>query len=255
MPSRGGDDPATGGHSRKESADRDQRWRRQRQPRTLPGILKLASESSAIIYTVGIFDSDDPDRSTGVLRNLARATGGAAFFPSETTDVVPICQRIARDIRNQYTSAMCPGTPGPPARTGKFAWWRTLPVTAGCWSEPAPGISQVRDERPHQMAAACAVCRRRITVGMVRLRCAGKPRLSASRKPSLRGVGDGKKITAPTNGPFGPRQSPELARTRLVARLKFLAWSFPSSSWRAPVGPRFTMRRAMLREPPCRGSG
>ncbi len=71
--------------------------------RTLPDILKLAAESSAIIYTVGIFDSEDPDRNTGVLRNLARATGGEAFFPSETADVVPICQGIARDIRNQYT--------------------------------------------------------------------------------------------------------------------------------------------------------
>jgi hypothetical protein len=38
-----------------------------------------------------------------VLRRLAAATGGEAYFPAETSEVVAICERIARDIRNQYT--------------------------------------------------------------------------------------------------------------------------------------------------------
>ena len=44
-----------------------------------------------------------PDRNPGVLRRLARATGGEAFFPGQLNEVVAICERIARDIRNQYT--------------------------------------------------------------------------------------------------------------------------------------------------------
>jgi Ca-activated chloride channel family protein len=69
----------------------------------LPDALKKASQSSAIIYTIGIFDEEDPDRNPDVLLRLARATGGEAFFPAQVNEVVAVCERIARDIRNQYT--------------------------------------------------------------------------------------------------------------------------------------------------------
>jgi len=68
----------------------------------LQQVLKLAEQSSAMIYTIGIFDEDDPDRNTGALTRLARSTGGQAFFPGQLNDVVEICESIARDIRNQY---------------------------------------------------------------------------------------------------------------------------------------------------------
>jgi len=55
-----------------------------------------------MIYTIGIFDEDDPDRNTGALTRLARATGGQAFFPGQLNEVVAICESIARAIRNQY---------------------------------------------------------------------------------------------------------------------------------------------------------
>jgi hypothetical protein len=56
-----------------------------------------------LIYTVGIFDDGDPDRNPDILRRLADATGGEAFFPRHIEEVGPICERIARDIRSQYT--------------------------------------------------------------------------------------------------------------------------------------------------------
>jgi VWFA-related protein len=56
-----------------------------------------------MIYTIGIFDQDDPDRNPGVLQRLARETGGEAFFPTQLSETVEICERIARDIRDQYT--------------------------------------------------------------------------------------------------------------------------------------------------------
>jgi Ca-activated chloride channel homolog len=68
----------------------------------LQQVLKLAEQSSAMIYTIGIFDEDDPDRNTRSLTRLARATGGEAFFPGQLKEVVQICEGIARDIRNQY---------------------------------------------------------------------------------------------------------------------------------------------------------
>lgn len=70
--------------------------------------MKMAEQSSAIIYTVGLFDHDDPDANPGVLNRLAQATGGEAFFPEQLSAVVAICERIARDIRNQYTIGYVP---------------------------------------------------------------------------------------------------------------------------------------------------
>ncbi|HLW89411.1 MAG TPA: VWA domain-containing protein [Terriglobales bacterium] len=74
----------------------------------LAEIMALAEKSSAIIYTIGIFDDQDVDRNPGVLKRLAKETGGEAFLPESLTEVAPICERIARDIRNQYTIAYVP---------------------------------------------------------------------------------------------------------------------------------------------------
>jgi Ca-activated chloride channel family protein len=70
--------------------------------------MALARQSDAIIYTIGIYDTDDPDRNPGLLKRLAKATGGAAFFPESVTNIVQICERIARDLRNQYTITYIP---------------------------------------------------------------------------------------------------------------------------------------------------
>jgi VWFA-related protein len=75
---------------------------------SLTEVMKLAERSSAIIYTIGIFDEGDPDRNPAVLKRLAQETGGVAFFPEQLSDVVTICERIARDIRHQYTIGYVP---------------------------------------------------------------------------------------------------------------------------------------------------
>jgi Ca-activated chloride channel family protein len=70
---------------------------------TLADVLKMAAQSRTMIYTIGIFEPEDPDKNPEVLRRLATATGGEAFFPQQTSEVVATCERIAHDIRNQYT--------------------------------------------------------------------------------------------------------------------------------------------------------
>jgi Ca-activated chloride channel homolog len=72
---------------------------------TLDQIMAWAIKSDVIIYTLGLVEPDDPDKNPHVLHRLAKATGGKAFLPDRLTDVVPICQQIAHDIRNQYTIA------------------------------------------------------------------------------------------------------------------------------------------------------
>ena len=75
---------------------------------TLTEIMALAGQPDVIIYTIGIFDEQDADRNPGVLKQLAKDTGGEAFLPESSRDVAPICERIAHDIRNQYTIAYVP---------------------------------------------------------------------------------------------------------------------------------------------------
>jgi len=70
---------------------------------TLAQVLKMAERSSAMIYTIGIFEPDDPDKNPKVLERLAHESGGEAFFPAEVSETLQICERIARDIRDQYT--------------------------------------------------------------------------------------------------------------------------------------------------------
>ena len=65
--------------------------------------LQMAVQSNAAIYTIGLFADEDPDRNPEVLRRLARATGGEAFFPKEARQTAAICEQIAGDIRRQYT--------------------------------------------------------------------------------------------------------------------------------------------------------
>jgi Ca-activated chloride channel family protein len=75
---------------------------------TLPQIMAMARRSDAIIYTIGIFDEQDEDRNPHVLKQLAKDTGGEVFLPESLKDLAPVCERIARDIRNQYTLAYVP---------------------------------------------------------------------------------------------------------------------------------------------------
>ena len=75
---------------------------------TLAEVMTLARQSNAVIYTIGLFDDYDEEKNPGVLRRLAQATGGEAFLPDELREVLTICERIARDIRHQYTIGYAP---------------------------------------------------------------------------------------------------------------------------------------------------
>jgi len=69
----------------------------------LRDVIAAARESLATIYSIGMFDADDPDRNPGLLKNLAHITGGQTFFPGQISEVIDICREIARDIRSRYT--------------------------------------------------------------------------------------------------------------------------------------------------------
>lgn len=72
--------------------------------------------SLATVYTVGIFDQDDPEKNPGVLEKLAHISGGAVYFPKQLDQVIPICKQIAKDIRTRYTLGYIPAMEGKPIR-------------------------------------------------------------------------------------------------------------------------------------------
>jgi Ca-activated chloride channel family protein len=74
----------------------------------LDHVLARARESNAAIYTIGLFDNDDLDKNPGVLKSLARATGGERFLPRSPGELLQTCVRIAREIRSGYTIGYVP---------------------------------------------------------------------------------------------------------------------------------------------------
>jgi Ca-activated chloride channel homolog len=72
--------------------------------------------SLATIYTVGIYDEDDPEKNEGVLKDLAHVSGGVFYHPTTLADIVPICRQIAKDIRSRYTIGYVPSSEGKAVR-------------------------------------------------------------------------------------------------------------------------------------------
>jgi VWFA-related protein len=83
-------------------------------------VLDAALRRDVVIYTVGIYDSNDTDADPRVLRELAAATGGEAFFPQTLDKVEPALQRIARDIRSSYTIGYVPPAADAAGRSRKI---------------------------------------------------------------------------------------------------------------------------------------
>ena len=73
-----------------------------------PDVMHDVLQSIVTIYTVGIFDEDDPERNPSVLQKLAQVSGGSAYFPKTLEEVIPICRQIAKDVRTRYTIGYIP---------------------------------------------------------------------------------------------------------------------------------------------------
>jgi len=71
-------------------------------------IIRDSRRSDAVIYTVGLTDPLMGDGNPGLLRRLARETGGESYRPRTTDKVPETLERIARDIRSAYTLAYAP---------------------------------------------------------------------------------------------------------------------------------------------------
>jgi Ca-activated chloride channel homolog len=68
----------------------------------------MVSRSLATIYAIGLYDAEDPERDPGLLKRLAKVSGGEAFLPNSPSEMPAICSEIASEIRSRYTIGYIP---------------------------------------------------------------------------------------------------------------------------------------------------
>jgi Ca-activated chloride channel homolog len=78
---------------------------------SLEKTIKEIQKTDTVIYTIGLLSEEskkNAKRAKRALEEIAKASGGLAFFPENVADVKDICENVAHDIRNQYTLAYYP---------------------------------------------------------------------------------------------------------------------------------------------------
>lgn len=79
---------------------------------TLQDILFEVRTHPVTVFTIGLFTNEDEDRNSGVLKQIARVTGGRYFNPLTAEQIESACLSIAKDIRARYTLAYTPADSG-----------------------------------------------------------------------------------------------------------------------------------------------
>jgi Ca-activated chloride channel family protein len=67
--------------------------------RKLDDVLESSRRSSATVYTIGIYDENDPDRNPRVLRKIAESSGSRALFSRDSRKLDEVWRDIAGEIR------------------------------------------------------------------------------------------------------------------------------------------------------------
>src|SRR5690606_32965208 len=70
--------------------------------------LERVRRSNALVYAIGVGSPENPYRSPKVLKRLARASGGDAYFPEGSSELQEVCEAIAKEMRSQYTLTYAP---------------------------------------------------------------------------------------------------------------------------------------------------
>jgi Ca-activated chloride channel homolog len=75
---------------------------------TFSEVRRLLKESDVVLYSIGILGGGDPGSSLGmegqaVLDELSSVSGGKAFFPNTSAEMDELFERIALELRHQYS--------------------------------------------------------------------------------------------------------------------------------------------------------
>ena len=75
---------------------------------TFSEVRRLLKESDVVVYSIGILGGNDPGSSLGMegqstLDELSAVSGGKAFFPNTSAEMDELFERIALELRHQYS--------------------------------------------------------------------------------------------------------------------------------------------------------
>jgi Ca-activated chloride channel homolog len=75
---------------------------------TFSELRRLLKESDVVVYSIGILGGNDPGSALGMtgqalLDELSSVSGGKAFFPNTAAEMDEIFERIALELRHQYS--------------------------------------------------------------------------------------------------------------------------------------------------------
>jgi Ca-activated chloride channel family protein len=119
-------------------------------------VLTRVQKSQATIYTIDIFDENDPDRHPDILRKLAQVSGGQYFRIEKLPEIEAVCRTIAADIRSRYTIAYAPShlDSGPSTHivkvTASTPSRRLIVHTRTQYASPAPTATPPEQRRSSQ---------------------------------------------------------------------------------------------------------
>jgi VWFA-related protein len=80
---------------------------------TYAEVLARARRSEVLIYAIGLLATSpvvEEEEDAGLIERLCRETGGVAYFPRSSEEIVQASNDLARDLREQYTLGFVPGT-------------------------------------------------------------------------------------------------------------------------------------------------
>jgi Ca-activated chloride channel family protein len=89
---------------------------------TLDEAIETTSRSHVAVYTVGLLSESGGQKAEDSLVRIAEASGGRAYFPLTVDEAHADMERVARDLREQYTLGYIPSNP---TRSGR---WRSVRV-------------------------------------------------------------------------------------------------------------------------------
>jgi Ca-activated chloride channel homolog len=97
---------------------------------TLAEAIDATKRAHVAVYTVGLLSQSGGQQAEDALIEIAEASGGGAFFPQNVDQAHMVMERVARDLREQYTLGYFPTNPN---RDGA---WRSVRVEV----TPPPGF-------------------------------------------------------------------------------------------------------------------
>jgi len=89
---------------------------------TLAEAIDATRKAQVAVYTVGLLSVSGGQKAEDSLLQIAEASGGRAFFPQTVEEASADMERVARDLREQYTLGYIPTNP---VRSGQ---WRSVRV-------------------------------------------------------------------------------------------------------------------------------